>query len=450
MKKIFFPLVVTLLIFACKPTQVLVDRPDAEQSVKRFETELSSINVPIRISVPDMEKALNKELSGEIYADKGKDFGITYSYKVFKAGNIKLELDGNKLVYTIPARIKMTGSFLGLDDATTATGAIKFSTGFGIDPDWTMKTTTKLLGFKVFNNPQFFGFSMKSIIQKTVARTRKLIEKTVDEEVAEFFPKKETLDKTWKKIQQPYLVSENYSAWLVTRPQNIRMTPLQGQNNEIVTNLGFDTYLDIKVGEKPFVNINPKIPELDQGAQGGSLFKIAIGTQIDYAKATEVLKKNFVGYSYNYKKKKKIVIRDIEVFGNGDKIVIGVTFDGNMEGKIYTTGTPAYDKASESIFIDNFEFDAKSKNALLNVAEIMVKGPFKKKMKEFMTISIRDELSETQKLIDEGLKENSFDDKLNFKCEIMKIEPKDILMNETGMQVMLSIIGESSLTYGKK
>ncbi len=67
-----------------------------------------------------------------------------------------------------------------------------------------------------------------------------------------------------------------------------------------------------------------------------------------------------------------------------------------------------------------------------------------------MTFSIREELADTQKLIDESLKESSFDDKLHFNCNIIKVEPREILMNNEGMQVMLVLIGESSLTYGGK
>lgn len=454
MKNLFFILITAVLFFACKPTKVLVEKPDLSNREKVFETELSSVNIPIRISVLDMQNTLNKELVGELYSAKGRDGGMDYEYTVKKSSDILLDLDGDKLAYTIPIVIDVKGKAFGVERETTVSSVMKFKTGISVNEDWVFEPETDMVGFKVLNDPKislgFLDLSVKGLIEKGVVGSKKLLEKSIDEEIAYYFPKKEDLVKTWKEIQQPYLLSEEYSAWVVAKPQAVRMTPIRGERNHIVANVGVETYLDIIVGEKPYVETNDELPALDLGNIGSDLFKIAIGTQFDYRKATEVLKNNFVGYEYYYKKKKKIVIRDIEVYGNGDDIVIGMDFDGNIEGMMYMVGTPAYDKVSEKIYIDNFRFDAKTKNALLNVAEVLVKGPFKKKIEGFMTFSIRDELAETQKMIDESLKENSFDDKLHFQCNILKIEPREILLTNEGMQVMLAIIGESSLIYGKK
>ena len=445
MKKLLFSVFTASLFFACKPTQVFVDKPDTEKSVKRFETELSSMNIPIEISLTQMQATLNKELGDMTFEDNDKFMGIDYHWKANLFDKIALDLEQDRLLYTVPTLIKAEGSLFGVESSTEVKLLIKLGTKLEILPDWSVSSKTELINFKVVNNT-----SLRGMIERIVAANKTYIERAIDEEVVGFFPSKEDLQQTWDEIQDPYLVSEEYSAWVIARPQAIRLSSLKGVNKHIVTNIGIDTYLDIKIGDKPYVNKNPKLPNLENGSQGGSLFKIAIGTQIDYKKATEVLRNNFVGYEFEYKKRKKITIRDIEVFGNGDKIVIGMAFDGDMEGKIYTTGTPKYDAGDEKIYIDNFEFDAKTKNKLLNVAESLVKGPFKKKIQKFMTFSIRDELAETQKLIDESLKENSFDDKLHFNCNIIKIEPRDILMNDEGMQIMLAIIGESKLEYKKK
>ncbi len=375
MKKGLLLLGISILFYACKPTQVLVDRPDELVSQKRFETELSSLNIPIKISVPDMQKGLNKELESFVLEDTDVVLGVNYSFKGRKYGTIHLSLDQNKLVYTIPTLIDVKMNAYGFETSTQIKSVMKFSSSLDINDDWSVKSSTKLLSYKILNDP-----SLKSVIEHFIAGSKGFIEKKIDKEVVAFFPTKEELTKTWVEIQEPYLLSEDYSAWVVARPQAVRMSSLKGIDNNIVTNIGIDTYLDIKVGEKPYVNKNPKLPNLDKGTQGGGMFKIAIGTQIDFNKATEVLKNNFVGYEFEYKKKKKIVIRDIEVYANGDNIVIGMSFDGDMEGKIYMTGIPKYDKDEEKIYIDDFKFDAKTKNALLNIAEVMVKGPFKKKI----------------------------------------------------------------------
>ena len=100
--------------------------------------------------------------------------------------------------------------------------------------------------------------------------------------------------------------------------------------------------------------------------------------------------------------------------------------------------------------MDEFEFDAHSKNALLKSAERLVNGPFKKIMQKQMRFSIADELKETQKLINESLNDNSIDENTSVKCEVVQVVPTNILLSETGLNILFQIDGMSSVRYGSK
>jgi len=120
-----------------------------------YDKEVSAINIPIEVSVADIEKQVNSYIKGIIYEDNSYDDngGDGLKYTVSKESNIDLSANGNKIKITVP--IKFTGKYKTLGIVNSFSGAIKttYETSITLKSDWKMNTSTHSSGYEWIESP---------------------------------------------------------------------------------------------------------------------------------------------------------------------------------------------------------------------------------------------------------------------------------------------------------
>ncbi len=67
---------------------------------------------------------------------------------------------------------------------------------------------------------------------------------------------------------------------------------------------------------------------------------------------------------------KYIIVQHCSVYGaNNEKLILRVDFKGSETGVFYLTGKPVYDTARKVLYLDNLEYDIRTKDLLVNSAE---------------------------------------------------------------------------------
>ena len=162
----------------------------------------------------------------------------------------------------------------------------------------------------------------------------------------------------------------------------------------------------------------------------------------------EILQENLVGYEYEYTKKKKIVVTDASIYGNGEKLVVKVTFAGNMKGDFYMTGTPKFNEDTKTVYIDDFDFDLQSKKVVLKAAAWVLKGTFNKQINKYLKFSLQDQVDESVKMIEEYLKEGQLDQTIKVECSVANAKLNDVILEEKSMKTILDLDGSLKIHYG--
>jgi hypothetical protein len=87
-------------------------------------------------------------------------------------------------------------------------------------------------------------------------------------------------------------------------------------------------------------------------------FHVVTTIEMPYNDINNVLKgpNGIVGKAYPMGDGRLLRINDAAAYGFGDQSVLEVTISGWMDGKIYFTGRPVYDQATQSIEIADFDF----------------------------------------------------------------------------------------------
>ncbi|MFN4197540.1 MAG: DUF4403 family protein, partial [Flavobacterium sp.] len=108
MKKLLLALG-SLIIFSCTSTQKLETmkpEPNAAASIK-YISETSFVHLPITLTLKDIEKQINKQLTGLIYNDSILD-DDDIKLKVWKKAPIQLSFENGKLLTVLPLRVDAT------------------------------------------------------------------------------------------------------------------------------------------------------------------------------------------------------------------------------------------------------------------------------------------------------------------------------------------------------
>lgn len=454
-----FLLVVLLGFASCqRKAKVNAEKPEISSETTHFKGATSTINIPIILTIPELEKTANQVVTGIIYKDESYTNNDNDDLKlvVKKSKEITISANKNELYFDVPLNIwaKLRKQILGveLSEDTEFETVMKFKTSLDVTSDWNFKTKTTSLGYRIVKEPTIklgpLEIPITSLVKSALDDQLDGITKILDEQVQKQLNLRQIVQDHWELIQKPVLLDKEYRTWLRVQPQQFTISPIQGNKQQVSFNIGVSSVIDVFSGDEPSYTINKKIPSLVINENPEEKFHISLASELSYDQANQLIKDNLVGFKYQYKKK-EIEVADAKVFGNGDKLVMEATFIGDVEGTLYFTGKPAYDSVTNSMFIDDLDFDVKSKKAVLKVANWLLKGTFKKKMTQHMRIGLQEEIDKVTDLVKESLQENSVSNNVKIDLHIDKVVPKGMFVADEMLRILIEIDGHTIVKYGE-
>ncbi len=84
-------------------------------------------------------------------------------------------------------------------------------------------------------------------------------------------------------MQKPFLVSEEYDAWLSVRPSKIIMAPLETNKRKVSTSILLEAKTDIAVDKNNIAATSfEKLPTLEEKEVAGEGFQFYFQTKVPY------------------------------------------------------------------------------------------------------------------------------------------------------------------------
>ena len=454
---IYLPLVF-LFLWGCK-SKNQPSAPVKEVSYKDYRPSLSKINVPLILKTSELQKTLNSELSGVLYEDNSYTNNDNDNLKltVIKQGQIKISAHNDFIVYEIPLRFNVKGRqpvlFTELTAKTDFEVILKFQSQLNVDLQWNLTTNTEALGYQLLNDPELdFGIvtvPLKGIVNVLLDNFLDEAASILDAQIKENFDTREYVNDLWLNLQEPILLDEAYNSWVKVIPQYFVYSPIRGNNNKVSFNVGVNAYIEIITGKRPDFTLNVRLPDLIKTEELSDEFFISLKTELYYNKMDEILQENLVGYVYEYTGNKKIIVTDASVYGNGGRLVVKVTFDGNMKGDFYMTGIPKFNELTKTVYIDDFDFDLQSKAVVLNAAAWVLKGTFNKQINSYLRFSLQEQVDDSIKMIEEYLKESQLDETIKVECVVTDAKLNDVILEKESMNTIIDLRGHLRVHYGK-
>ncbi len=367
-------------------------------------TKTSFVNMPLEISLKEIENQLNKTLSGEIYNDSNLSDDNT-EMKITKTGPIKLIEKDGKIQTILPLKIwsqfKYGTDFMGLNDTReiNLNGTIILSSDVRLS-NWKMSTTSKIEDFNWSESPTIVvagrNIPITYIINPTLSIFKAKIAKKIDEAIENTCDFKPYVLDVLEKMSTPFLTSEQYQAWFKLIPIEVYVTDAKIAQSKINMDLGLKCNMQTMVGQQPKSDFDRNAIAFKPVTKVPDKVTANVAAISTYESAAKIITTNFQGKEFA-SGSRKIVVQNVDMWPRDSKIIIALNMTGSINGTIYLSGIPNYNAITKEIYFDQMDYVLNTKGILTKTANWLLQGVILKKIQENCRYSIKGNLEEGKK-----------------------------------------------------
>ena len=452
-RKWFLPALLLLLATSACRT-IRVEKPAERYDAPEYHPQYSNITVPLEVNKVQLKKLVNKRLTGQLYADTSFDDNDRDNLMLFasRMDSIDVDFENNFVTYRVPLRIylrkrigvQVLGMNLGdIRDADAAV-ALKFKTKLNINRDWSLSTVTLPDGYDWISTPtvSFAGFNLPlpQISDILLKGSLSDIAKGIDKSVKSAVDLRKIVDDAWTAMQKPVLVSAGDSLWLKLSPSQLSLLPIQGKGGNMLSSLGLKALVELYYGREPACTVNPELPPLKITSALPEQFNINLSLDIPLSYINSLARTSMRGYTMSYGRY-KVIVKDITIYGQGDKLIVELPVEGTVKGTIYLAGMPVFNKDSLTIELSDLDFSVATKNVAVKTASWLFHSPLVQKLRSKLVIPVGEQLRSARSEVATTLRENRSVENFRINGSIEKLEPDRIQITPGSVKAYFVIEG---------
>ena len=440
-----------LLIASCGTTKSQPQKPmETYQSAVEVPPSVSTVNIPVRLSASQIERLLNNKLNGVIYEDNNlDDDGVML--KATKTQPIKIWLDGFQMVYRVPLKLWVFKKVFG-NRGIEAEGeiALTFKTTLTINWDWSIEPKTEMAGYEWIRNMAvqtgLGNIDVKYIANMIIDRSKTTLTSSIDQQLKSQFQIRKNLEEAWQLMQQPVNIPSSYGNWWVKlTPQSIAMTPFKLSGDIIESVITATALADVVAGDQqPTFRTNSYLPNFQLGTANASDFAVNLTTDISFKEA-ETMAKNFAKGQKFYPGGKEIEVKDIQLFGQNDKIVVNTKFSGSYSGSLYLIGRPVFNPQKNTIEMEDLDYDIQSKSFMIRSASWLFDRTILKKMKEACVFPLDENVKFFKTMMNDQLRNYKFNNNVTMNGSVQDIKVDKIEVLQGNIKIYVSSKGQLTM-----
>lgn len=447
-------IVISTVVFGCK-SAFKAEKPRESYIPLSIAPAISEIPIPIEIDVKKLEASINRKINGLVFEGE-KLNNQDLSVKIWKAQNFTFTVRNNVIEYRVPLKLwtrfawtyQKFGITVGDNYEANGSLALNFRTTIEIDRNWKLAAKTTSHGFQWLEVPRLnvigVNVPVTPIANIALQKSEKLITDEIDAALSEMVDLKKYVGMAWTEAQKPMLLNQAQQIWIRLTPTDISVSPFTTQGQLLKLTATFKSQIETFMGAKPQANKATALPAYKQMTVKPTEFNINIGADATYEKITELAKSQLVNRTFT-EGKKSITITDLTVFGSEGKPIFAADVTGSLKGRIYFSGTLAYNAEKLAIEVQNPEFDVKTKNALLKSASWLLNGLIIRKISPFLTYPVKSELEAVKKEANESLKNMRLAEGIFLNGYLSDITVKSLNLVPGAIRLHVNLKGNVSL-----
>lgn len=438
------PFVVTLCSCA-GVTRLTAERPRAEAFRTALKKETSTLNIPIEASADDIARVLNQTIRKELYQGATRTKGLTAD--VVRNGPIVVTAADNFLYITLPVTISLSYGMLGTPAISLA---LRFKATAGVTPDWRLHAEIYYLGLSdlLAEDVGVGPFSLKPrlIVEGITQPVQKAVSDLLTQKINDLFPLKRQVAKVWDTVQKPVLLDRGYNAWLKLTPREVVMYPLSAQKNRVRLGVGISTFAELVVGPEPLAPPPLPLPSLRLVTTFDKTFRIALNADIPYRDLLAIATPLLLNKRFD-SDGKSVVIKGLDLYGNGDKLVVKLETRGSLEGVFYLTAKPVFNPQTGVFSVEDVDFDMQTQSLLLRSADWFLHGAIRGVIRDKLNMNLTEQLEESRRMAGKALAFVPLVEHVFLKGDIKDLRFNDVIVQKDRISIQVYSEGESAIVF---
>jgi hypothetical protein len=261
----------------------------------------------------------------------------------------------------------------------------------------------------------------------------------------------------WSVIQNTIFLDKG--AWLLIRPQALSVGWMKGDSQQPTKAhavLEMTANPEIIFGPKPFTT-PATMPPLGKFVRGPDTFQAISNTRISYQEANQFLRDprmKLIGMVLPGMGDQKVVLQGLRFYGSGGKVIVEVKLRYNpllinLGGKpakltVYLQGTPRYLPKERVFELTDLDYDIKSGDLMVQVADWLFKSDFKNQLRHIARLPIGPKMDLMKAKVDIALN-RSLGPFARLSTQVKSFKVIDGFADNEGVVARLFIQGTSAL-----
>jgi hypothetical protein len=441
-----------LILMACALTlpacsgvkpSLVAERPRDEAFRTELKRELSTLNVAIEASSDDLARTLNQVVGREIY--KGATGTKGLAADVVRSGPIAVSAADNYLYLTVPVTVSLS---YGIFQGPTVSSRLKFRVNARVTPDWRITTEIAYLGLadqmadEIGIGP--ISIRPRAIVEGITQPVQKLLSDAVNRKINEAFPLKAQAARAWRAAHKPVLLDRNYNAWLKITPRDVMLSPLSARNNQVRVSIGISAFAELVVGPEPPAAPLAPLPNLKLVNGFDKGFRIALNADLYYKDILAIASPLLLNKRFDADGK-SIVLKDFDVYGSGDRLVVRVATEGSLDGVFYLTCKPCFDPQTHVFSVKEIDFDMNTKSLLLQSANWFLHGTIRDAIQEKLNMDLTRRLEESREMARKAMARVNLVENVILKGDVTSLRFGDAIVQKDRISIQVYTEGEAAV-----
>jgi hypothetical protein len=439
----------SLSLISCAGTprvaSLMAERPKEQPFRSELKKEISSLNIAVALSAAELSDLANRSVGKELYRGSTKTQGV--SAAVLKNGLITVSAADNSLYLSVP--ISMSLSYAMFQTPAFAT-TLKFKLIPKVTADWKVIVEAYYTGLSESMAQEVkigpIAIKPRSIVDGITNPLQRSLSELISNKLNEKFALKSQVAKVWNAAHKPVLVDKGYNAWLRITPQELLLYPLYAQNNQLKLSVGLKSYTEVVVGPEPQARAAAPLPNLKLVTGMDNSFRIALNTELFYKDVLTIASPLLLNKELGTDGK-SVILKDLDLYGNGDRLMVKVETAGSVEGVFYLTCKPVFDTRTNVFSVQDLEFEMQSRSLLLTSADWFLHGTIKKKIQEKLNMDLTQQLEKGRELAGKAIARVKLSDNLYLAGTVKSLKLNDVMVQRDKLAIQIYTEGETAILF---
>jgi hypothetical protein len=261
----------------------------------------------------------------------------------------------------------------------------------------------------------------------------------------------------WAQMQEPIYLDKGL--WLLIQPESLSIGEMRTdlkKASTLHTVLEMTAQPEILFGPEP-VTHPVALPALKRFQRGPGTFRAMTNTRISYAEANQYFRDprlKLIGMVFPGTGERKLTLEGVRLYGSGGQVIAEVKLQYNppiinFTGKpakltVYLRGTPRYLPEKRMFDLPDLDYDIKSSDLLLEIADWIFKSDFKNQLRKIAVLPVGAKLDIITGKIDKALN-RPLGRFARLQTQVTSFRVLDGFADNEGIEVRLAIQGNATM-----